>query len=309
MTEKIVKNLALSIRTKLLNHAKEHHDDFQRVLTRYAIERLLFRLSQSVAVEYYVLKGAMLFATWPKHVYRPTGDLDLLGEGASNPTALKALFTTICQGEGGNDGIVFDSATLKVEPVREDDKYQGARLLIKADLAGAKITVQVDIGFGDYVYPNPEKGNFPTLLPGLPEPKILMYPRETVVAEKFAAMISFGETNTRIKDFYDVWVITQIFSFDLATIVEAIRGTLHRRELAIPIEMPQGLKAEFAIIVEKKGLWSGFLRRTLPALKPPSFIDLQSELRNFFRPVLRNLNIPVNAQCGWEQNAGVWRIR
>src|ERR1700686_1822997 len=127
MTGKIVKDPAASIRAKLFAHAKQQGDDFGRVLTRYAIERLLFRLSQTDAAERYVLKGAMLFVTWPQHVFRPTGDLDLLGQGDPDPAALAELFTRICQVEAPDDGILFDPATLKVDPIREVEKYQGAR--------------------------------------------------------------------------------------------------------------------------------------------------------------------------------------
>jgi Nucleotidyl transferase AbiEii toxin, Type IV TA system len=188
MTAKTVKNPAASVRARLLLHAKQHGDNFQRILTRYAIERLLFRISQTEGSEHYVLKGAMLFVTWPDHVFRPTGDLDLLGHGDPDPAAILELFTGICQVAAPEDGIVFDPATLNVEPAREADKYQGARLRLIGELDGAKIRVLVDIGFGDHVYPPPERAAFPGLLPGLPSAKVLMYPPETVIAEKLEAI-------------------------------------------------------------------------------------------------------------------------
>ena len=307
MIEKASKNLAVSIRAKLLAHARQHKDEFQRVLTRYAIERLLFRLSQTEAAEHYMLKGAMLFVTWPQHVSRPTGDLDLLGHGEPEPDALAVLFTRICQVEVDVDGIVFDLTTLRVEPVREADRYQGARLSLRADLAGARIPVQIDIGFGDHVYPAPKRALFPSLLPGLPSAPILMYPPETVIAEKFEAMIRFGIANGRVKDFYDIWVTARTFPFDLATIVEAVGGTLRRRETAIPVELPVGLTDAFAVIVEARGLWLGFLRRTPPALQPPPFSELQSELRNFLGPVIAGLGAPESARGEWNPSAGIWR--
>ncbi|WP_051505817.1 nucleotidyl transferase AbiEii/AbiGii toxin family protein [Mesorhizobium sp. WSM2561] len=306
MTAKIVKNLDVSIRVRLLNHARQHGDDYQRVLTRYAIERLLFRLSKTEAAARYVLKGAMLFATWPEHVFRPTGDLDLLGEGSPDPVSIAELFVRICQVEAPDDGIKFDADSLKIEPVREADKYQGAQLSLTADLAGAKIHVQVDIGFGDHVYPSPKRGTFPSLLPNLPEASVLMYPPETVVAEKFEAMIRFGEVNGRIKDFYDIWVTTRIFPFDASNLVEAVIGTLRRRETAIPTVMPVGLTEAFAAIVEDRGLWSGFLRRNPPTLKPPSFVELQEELRRFFGPIIDSLASPENARGRWNPDGGTW---
>lgn len=299
MSDEAFKNRAISIRARLLAYAKQHREDFQRVLTRYAIERLLYRLSQTAAAQRYVLKGAMLFVTWPKHVLRPTGDLDLLGHGDSDPEVLMRLFTQVLQVQSLEDGLVFNSSTLEIEPVREADKYQGTRLRLAADLAGARIRLQIDIGFGDHVHPEPRRDVFPSLLPGLPLVKILMYPPETVVAEKFEAMIRFGAANGRIKDFHDIWVMTRTFAFDLATLVEAVGGTLHRRDTAVPDEPPIGLTDPFAAIVAQAGLWSGFLRRTPPALEPPSFPELQAELRNFFGPV-------ISALGASEAYAGVW---
>ncbi len=307
MKDKVIKDPASSIRARLFTHAKANGDDFQRILTRYAIERLLFRLSQTQAAERYVLKGAMLFVTWPKHVLRPTGDLDLLGQGDPDPDALIEVFTRICQVELPDDGILFDLATLKVEPVRDSDKYQGARLSVKAGLSGAVIAVLIDIGFGDHVYPPPKRETFPSLLLGLPEANILMYPPETVIAEKFEAMIRFGETNGRIKDFYDIWVTMRTFPFELASIGEAVGGTLQRRQTAIPTEMPIGLTDAFAAIVEERGLWTGFLRRTPPVMKPPPFLQLLDELRRFFGPVIASLSVPEGARGRWDPDGSAWR--
>lgn len=169
------------------------------------------------------------------------------------------------------------------------------------------IHVQVDIGFGDYVYPSPKYYIFPNLLQDLPAANILMYPPETVVAEKFEAMIRFGEANGRIKDFHDMWVMTRTFSFDMPTLVEAVGGTLRRRETAIPTGMPSGLTETFAQIAEERGLWSGFLRRHPPTLQPPPFADLQEELRRFFGPVITDLALPEGAQGRWDPDARAWR--
>jgi hypothetical protein len=294
MTARPLRNPAASIRARLLAHAKQHNDVFERILTRYAIERLLFRLGQTETAERYVLKGAMLFVTWPEHVFRPTGDLDLLGEGNPDPAAVAELFTRICQVEVPDDGIVFDPDTLKVDAVREADRYQGVQLSLKGNLAGAIIHVQVDIGFGDHVYPAPTRQTFPSLLPDLPAANILMYPPETVVAEKFEA-------------FHDIWVTTRTFPFELAGLVEAIGGTMKRRQTAIPTELPVSLTEAFAKIAEDRGLWTGFLRRNPPTLPPPPFPELQDALRRFFRPVIAGLAAPESARGGWDPDAGVWR--
>jgi len=307
MTAKGPKDAAASIRARLLNHAKQSGDNYQRILTRYAIERLLFRLSNTEGAERYVLKGAMLFATWPEHSFRPTGDLDLLGTGNSDPASLTDLFVRICQVEVPDDGIVFHPATLKVDAVRQADKYQGVQVSLQGELAAAVIGVQVDIGFGDHVFPQPQRRIFPSLLPNLSGANILMYPPETVVAEKFEAMIRFGESNGRIKDFYDIWIATRTFPFELSNLVEAVGGTLRRRETPIPIAMPVGLTKAFADIVEPRGLWTGFLRRNPPTLTPPSFEALQENLRRFFSPIIASLEIPEGAKGQWDPDVGAWR--
>jgi hypothetical protein len=302
----IATNIAVSVRQRLLNYAKQHREDYQRVLTRYAIERLLFRLSRTEARDTYVLKGAMLFVTWPAHVFRPTGDLDLLGQGDPTPEAIIALFTSICSVACPEDGVLFDGTTLKVEPVREDEKYQGVRLSLMAELARAKIPMQVDIGFGDRVHPAPARANFPKMLGDLPAANVLMYPPATVIAEKFEAMVRFGEANTRIKDFYDIWVTLKTFGFDLATIADAVGGTLRRRETDLPSGIPPALTAGFAAAESTQALWSGFLRRTPPTLAPPAFADLLAELRTFFAPVIEAIALPESAVGRWDQHRGSW---
>jgi Nucleotidyl transferase AbiEii toxin, Type IV TA system len=306
MRNRSLKDPGASIRQRLLNHAKAYGDDYQRILTRYAIERLLFRLNQTEARDSYILKGAMLFVTWPEHAFRPTGDLDLLGHGDPEPAAIVELFSRICQVDVPEDGIVFDPATLQVETVREAEKYQGFRLSLRGRLGMAVIRVQVDIGFGDRVYPAPSRKTFPCLLPGLPPADVLMYPPETVVAEKFEAMVRFAEENTRIKDFLDIWVTARTFPFDLATLVEAVGGTLRRRETAMPMETPVALTPQFAQMADKQALWTGFLRRNPPTLPPPPFDDLLLELRRFFDPVLSSLALPEAAKGRWNPDRGAW---
>lgn len=300
------KNPGASIRQRLLNHAREHRADHQRILTRYAIERLLFRLGRTETGARYILKGAMLFATWPGHVFRPTGDLDLLGQGGSSPDVIAGLFAQVCQIVEATDGIVFDPATLRVEPVRAEDEYQGVRVTLRGLLARAVIPVQVDIGFGDHVHPAPRRATFPGLLPGLPTAIVLMYPPETVVAEKLQAMIRFGEANGRIKDFYDIWVAARTFPFDLATLVEAVGGTLRRRETDVPEEIPVALTPRFAEMPDKRSLWTGFLRRSPPTPSPPPFDDVLAELRRFLGPVLAALALPAGASGRWNRERGVW---
>lgn len=306
MSDKAITDIAASIRTRLLNHAKQHGDDYQRTLTHFGIERLLFRLSQTTAGEYYVLKGAMLFATWPETAFRPTGDLDLLGSGSTEPDAIAELFAGICRVEIPEDGIIFNPETLRVDPVRDTAKYQGARVRLKGELAKAIIPVQVDVGFGDQIYPQPDRRTFPGLLPDLPRANVLMYPPETVVAEKFEAIVRFGVANGRVKDYYDIWVTMYTFEFDLSRLTEAIIGTFRRRETAIPTQLPEGLAKSFAQSVEERGLWAGFLRRNPPNLDPPTFEALLDELQRFFGPIISGLELPEAANGQWDPISRTW---
>lgn len=306
MTRKALTNIAASIRARLLNHARSQGEDFQRVLTRYAIERLLVRLSRTQAAQDYILKGAMLFATWPTQAHRPTIDLDLLGQGDPHPAPIHSVFAAIFQVDVPEDGIAFDTTTLRVVPAREDEQYQGARLTVNAVLGAAIIPVQVDIGFGDHVHPLPTRAVFPPLLTGLPEARLLMYPPATVIAEKFEAMLRFGLSNGRIKDFYDIWLTIQTFDLQLPDVVEAVRGTLLRRQTPFPTDMPDGLTAAYVARVKDMGLWTGFLRRTPPTLTPPDFPELQAMLRRFFDLVIRTLPAPESAHGRWDHHRRAW---
>ena len=245
--------------------------------------------------------------TWPEHVFRTTGDLDLLGHDAPDPAATAALFTRICQVEVPEDGISFDPGRLNVRAVREAQENQGTQLNLIGNLDGAVIPFRVDIGFGDHIHPPPKRGTFPGLLPNLPQANVLMYPPETVVSEKFEAMIRFGEANGRLKDFCDTWLATRIFPFDLPTLVEAVGGTLRHRETAIPTEMPVGLAKDFVAIVEDRSLWSAFLHRNPPTLKPPPFAELQEELRHFFGRIIAVLGAPQAANGRWDPDSRDWR--
>jgi hypothetical protein len=301
-----LKDVSASIRQRLLNHAKAHGDVYQRILIRYAIERLLYRLCQTAASERYMLKGAMLFVTWPQHALRPTGDLDLLGSGDSSPDAIRQLFAEICTVEYPADGTVFDPETISAEPVREDDSYQGIRLKLQARLGTAIIPVQVDIGFGDIVFPQPKRRAFPCLLEEMLAATILMYPAETVIAEKFEAMVRFGEATSQMKDFHDIWVTTRIFDFDLATLVQAVGDTLKRRGTAVPRDMPFALTRAFGEIDAKQSMWTGFLRRSPPALPPPPLAIVLADLRRFFGPVIETLTLPEGAKGAWSRDRALW---
>jgi len=204
------KDLPASVRARLLNLAKQRGEDLDLVLKRYGIERLLFRLSQSTHKDAFILKGAMLFELWMGRAHRTTKDLDLLGSGSPDILRLEAIFREFCLLPVEPDGLVFLSDSVKGTDIREDNLYQGVRITLWALLGVARISLQVDIGFGDAVFPAPQEIDYPSLL-GLPRPRLRAYSQATVVAEKFHVMVELGLANSRLKDYHDIWTILTTF--------------------------------------------------------------------------------------------------
>lgn len=260
-----LRDIGASVRARLLDRARAERSDFQILLTRYALERLLYRLSVSPHRDRFILKGAMLFVTWVADPFRPTRDLDLLGSGDNAAEAIAETFRAICAQPVADDGVKFDVATLEAAPIREEWEYGGVRVRTTATIAGARIPIQVDIGFGDAVTPTPVEINYPTLLDA-PAPHLRAYPVETVVAEKFEALVTLGMANSRLKDFYDLWLIAQTFKFGRSTLSEAVQRTFERRGTALPADIPAGLADEFA--AARAAQWRAFLTRERMAAAP-----------------------------------------
>jgi len=281
--EKSPRNIAASIHRRLLNLARERGDDFQIVLTHYAIERLLYRLSRSPHADRFLLKGAMLMAVWTSQPYRPTRDLNLSGRGDSSVAGMESIFRDLCQLSVENDGLAFDGASVQGAPIREDQEYEGVRVMLVAALGKARIVLQVDIGFGDSVVPAPQALAYPTLL-DLPAPEMKAYPRETVVAEKFQAMVALGAVNSRLKDFYDVWLLARLFKFEGPTLSHAIGSTFARRGTPLPSQTPSALTDEFISDHMKQTQWRAFISRGRFIESPPPFAELVAFLRDFMMP-------------------------
>lgn len=276
-------NVAASVRARLQQLARARQVEFQLVLSDFAIERLLYRLGISPHAGRFVLKGAMLFKLWPNGQHRATWDLDLHGRGSSRTADVLAAIQSLCAIDGG-DGIVFDPASATAEEIRAAQEYDGVRIRLQAHLADARIPVQIDVGFGDAILPAPVQETYPTLLDH-PPPTVLAYPRETVVAEKVEAMVALGVTNTRMKDFYDVYVLASQFAFDGASLVPAVRATFLRRRTPIPDAEPLVLRESFVAGPERATQWRAFLRRGR-LVAPPDMHELAAALREFLGPVL-----------------------
>ena len=283
MTERQPKDLAASVRQRLLNWSQRQQLDFQYVLTRYGIERLLYRLSRSPFSDQFVLKGAMLFVAWEGWSPRPTRDVDLLGRGEHNADQLRSVFEALCRLEVEPDGLVFHPDMVKVTDLREDQAYGGQRVQLRASLGLARIDVQVDIGYGDAVLPPPARLTFPTLL-DLPAPVILAYPRETVVAEKYHALVTLGLANSRMKDFYDLWALARQFTFEGATLARAIESTFRRRQTPLPTSAPVALTADFYGDPNKRAMWQAFLTRNRLNADGLQLDQVAERLREFLLP-------------------------
>jgi predicted nucleotidyltransferase component of viral defense system len=279
----MTRNIAASVRQRLRNLARDRGEDFQYILIRYGLERLLYRLGQSESQDSFVLKGAALFALWSDQPHRATRDIDLLGHGDNSIPHMEQLFRQLCDMDVEDDGLVFDAGSVLGQVIKTEEKYEGVRISLTATLERARIPIQVDIGFGDVVTPAPTKVEYPVLL-DFPPPRLAAYPKETVVAEKFQAIIGLGMGNSRMKDFHDLAVIGREFSFDGELLANAIEATFERRRTELPNETPLALTEKFYNDPTKQTQWRAFINR-IQAYRTDSSAGL-SEICGFLRGFL-----------------------
>jgi predicted nucleotidyltransferase component of viral defense system len=298
------KNPAASARDRLLVLARERGEDFQLLLTRYGLERLLYRLTHSPHYDRFVLKGAMLFILWSGNPHRPTRDVDFLGSGDSNEAALLKVFRDLCAMPDQEDGVTFDPETVRIAPIRDDTEYGGMRVTLIGRLAGARIPIQADIGFGDAVTPKAVEMEYPTLLGG-PAPRLWTYPRETVIAEKYQALVTLGMANSRMKDFYDLWVMARDFEFQGESLATAIGNTFARRRTELPESTPTGLGSTFAGDQQKNIQWKAFLSQVSGDGKEPTLSEVCVRLAEFLGPPTGAARRAVRFDATWREG-GPW---
>lgn len=277
------RNVGASVRQRLLNLARASRQPLELLLTRYALERLLHRLSISAHRDRFVLKGALLVTTWFDEPHRATRDLDLLGYGDASDEALLTVFREI-MATPADDGVTFDTAKLHVQPIREELEYSGSRLRTTAALAGARIPVVVDIGFGDAIEPGAEDIDLPVLLE-MPSPRLRAYPQESVIAEKLHAMVVLGLANSRMKDYYDVWMLQRGYKIDEARLQRAIEATFARRRTDVPAVTPEGLSDTFTNDPSKQAQWHAFVRNL--SVPGPSLAEVVEDLRAWLATVFK----------------------
>ncbi|MDQ7727619.1 nucleotidyl transferase AbiEii/AbiGii toxin family protein [Halomonas sp. SpR8] len=296
----MTKNIAASVRQKLLNISREEKRPFQELLQYYAMERFLYRLSQSTHNRSFTLKGALLLWVMQGPDIRPTRDIDMLGQTSNRPEAILAQVSDVLATGVVDDGLSFDSNTLKAEAITEDADYQGIRVTFTGFLGNAKIPMQLDIGFGDIIFPLPSWQMFPALL-DFPTSRILCYSPESSIAEKFQAMINLGELNSRMKDFYDIWLLSRQHSFTLSNLAGAIVRTFANRHTELPETNP--FSTDF--VDSKQPQWQAFRKRLGQPHVPEAFSEVVTAVLEFLAPVIETLSAnPV--QKIWHP-PGPWR--
>jgi len=280
MSKEPIKNMGASVRVRLLNIAREKNQTFQMVLTHYVIERLLYRLSQTKHRDRFILKGAMLLTKWFDDPLRPTQDLDLLAVGNDDAEDMVKTFREICA-MSFDDGVVFDAEAVEIDLIREELEYGGLRVKTSATVDKARVRVVIDVAFGDSVEPGLQDMDLPVLL-DFPAPHLRAYVRETVIAEKFQAMVMLGRANSRMKDFYDIWVLSRTYEFKGDSLARAIAATFTRRKTEIPSKSPDALTSAFAEDPAKIRQWNSFAADV--AFEPGTLADVIKDLTAFLMP-------------------------
>lgn len=299
-----VRNISASVRDRLLNKARAEKLDFNLLLTRYALERMLYRLSISKQRDQFLLKGALLFDLWFDVPHRPTHDADFLGFGSADIPHIEEIFRDICRIEV-EDGIAFQPDTVKAAEIRKEANYAGVRVTLLGMLDSARCAVQIDIGFGDAVVPGPDEVHYPVILGEMPGPHLHVYPRYTVVAEKLEALTSLGMLNSRMKDYFDLWILAKHSDFDGQILSRAVAATFERRRTALPTGVPIGLSDEFINDAQKDKQWQAFLRKN--ALDPMPLATVIADLRGFLMPVLAVIAAGGSHDYPWRAGAG-WQM-
>jgi hypothetical protein len=296
-------NLSASVLARLLTLAKQRGDDYSLLLNRFALERLLLRVSRSPHAHRFLLKGALLFALWYDDPLRPTRDADLLGLGPDDEANLVATFREIAAMDMG-DGIVFDPDSARADAIREDNTYGGTRIHLVARIGSARCALQVDVGFGDAVTPEPQTVAYPTLLKDFQAPTLRVYPVYTVIAEKYQAMVLLGQANSRMKDFYDLAVIARRSVLDGATLAAAIAATFSRRQTTLPTERPLALTHKFSDDPAKLRQWQAFLSKN--RISAGTLADTISLLDLMLWPPTQVAAANSQATATWHPESGRW---
>ncbi len=299
---KNIKNLSASVHERLLNKAREDRRSFNELLQYFAIERFLYRWSKSPHAKKVILKGALMLRVWESHEFRSTKDIDVLAKNTSSDlNAMIYMVRDVATVDVDPDGLTFDAATVVAERITEDADYEGVRIRFKGNLGNAVINMQIDVGFGDIVYPAPTAKELPSML-NFPKPKLLCYSMESAIAEKIQAMVYLSDANSRMKDFFDIYTLSRQFDFDSTVLAEAIRLTFENRGTEIPTDANY-FRPEFIEVKEKQ--WKAFRAKLGHVKVPDSFQAVIEKISQFILPVCSAVNDNLTLPRIWHA-PGPW---
>jgi len=299
-----VKNIAASVHQRLLNKAKESSRPFNELLQYFAMERFIYRLSKSPHSKRFILKGALMFLVWSGQASRPTKDIDLLGRIENSLEVIVNAMKEACGVNVEEDGMSFYAETVTAARITEDAEYEGVRVRFQSGLGNARVSLQMDIGFGDVVIPSPQRVEYPVLL-NFPAPEVEGYTMESTIAEKFQAMVKLGVLNSRMKDFYDIWLLSSMFDFSGETLAEAIERTFENRKTQISTE-PAVFSTSFADDGDKRIQWRGFIKKAKLNNAPETFREVVAAIKTFIEPLAASLSEHKPFHRTWNA-PGPWR--
>ncbi len=299
-----VRGLAASVHQRLLDKARETDRPFNELLQYFAIERFIYRLSRSAHAKRFILKGALMLPVWSGTASRPTRDIDCLGSMDNDLDAIASKVRKICRVSTTPDGMAFDAESVTVNRITEDAGYGGARVKLQSNLGNARVSIQMDIGFGDMIIPGPESLVYPGLL-DFPRAKLRGYSKESVIAEKYHAMVKLGVLNSRMKDFYDIWLLSNTYDFRGDILAKAVTKTFSNRNMSITSN-PTVFESSFGKDNARNTQWMGFIGRTRLNDVPKTFSEVSSSTRRFLRPVVLAIANDKLFKKRWKA-AGPWR--
>ena len=303
--KKVITNLQASVRERLRNKAKETNHSFAEVLQFYGMERFLYRFSRSKYADKFVLKGALLFTVWQVPERRTTLDIDFLAHYDNQVGSIETLMKDVCSISVESDGLVFDANTVEGRKIKEDADYEGVRINFTGFLERSQIPMQIDVGFGDAIFPKPRMMDYPVIL-DFPKPHLKGYAPETVVSEKFEAMIQLGLLNSRMKDFYDIWLLMRQFDFEGSQLAEALKRTFAHRKTPFP----QGRQLFVEEIYDEKSdrqmLWKTFLKKGNIKQAPEKLSTIAKAIEDFLVKPLEAINKGEDFRGEWKAS-GTWK--
>lgn len=303
--KKVIKDIPASIRARLQNIAKETGRSFSEVLQYYGMERFLYRFSRSVYADQFILKGALMFTVWQVPERRTTLDIDFSARYSNQISAIEELISDVCKVSVAPDGLVFNVAKVKAKKIKENADYEGVRVKFHGFLGRSRITMQIDVAFGDVIYPKPTMIDYPVIL-DLPKPQLKGYPLESVVSEKFEAIVKLGSLNSRMKDFYDLWLMLRQFYFDGIRLTEALKKTFSHRQTSLPGHKPIFAEEIYDERSDRQTLWKSFLRKGEIKHAPEKLRKVAHEIEKFLIGPIGAISKGQGFSKKWK-TAGPWK--